>query len=243
MSSVTESCFDSESGKVIAKGGPKRAVNGKASAPSPLNIATPPPGDSQKQRNSKTVGNVVIKPPQGFSTTNLNITLKSSKIIPSLNNLVPQELPTREKPPEPSVNKDPRNNKGNNIALSTPEEKTPNSANQAYDFGVLKNAGSLLFPNQAYTSTNRTQNGNLNFPNETSVSINKGNDDRALVQPASDIGATLETQQPSTAERQNPPPQNVKFENVGMVGGQEPDYDINLLEANENDFNFINWEG
>ena len=44
-------------------------------------------------------------------------------------------------------------------------------------------------------------------------------------------------------ENQNVHSQNLKFGNIGMVEDQGPDYDLNLLDTNENDFNFINWEG
>lgn len=243
LSSVTESCFDPESGKVATKSGPKRAVNSKVSASSPLSIATPPSGDAQKQRSSKTAGNVVIKPPHGFSTTNLNITLKSSKIITSQNNTVPQELPTGGNQLEAQVGNDSRSSKGNRDALSIPEEKEPSNTNQAYDFEALKNTSSLLFPNQSYVPTNRTPNENSNVANETSASTNNGDNHKALVQPSSNVGTTLGPQQTGTNEHQNQQSQNMKFGNIGVVEDQGSDYDLNLLDTNENDFNFINWEG
>ena len=243
LSSVTESCFDPESGKIAGKNGPKRAVNSKVSASSPLSIATPPSGDAQKQRSSKVPGNVVIKPPHGFSTTNLNITLKSSKIITSQNNTVSQELPNGGNILEAQVGNDSRSSKGNRNTLSTPEEKKPSSNNQGYDFDALKNSSSLLFPNQAYASNNRTPNENSNVADETSASTNNGDNDNTLIQPSSNVGTTLGPQQTSTNENQNVHSQNLKFGNIGMVEDQGPDYDLNLLDTNENDFNFINWEG
>ncbi|EJS43998.1 flo8p [Saccharomyces arboricola H-6] len=246
LSSVTESCFDPESGKVVTKGGPKRAVNPKVPALSPLNIATPPSGDAQKQRNSKPPGSVVIKPPQGFSTTNLNITLKSSKIITSQNNTVPHELPAAGKPLEAQIAKDPRSKKDDRNVLSTPEEsKTPNGPNQAYELEALKNSGSMLFSNQVYTSTNRTPNGNSNLGNEAPLSKIKDNGDSTFTKPEPDIGTATVPQltSTSTTEHQNSQPQDLKFGNIGMVEDQGPDYDLNLLDTNENDFNFINWEG
>ena len=244
LSSVTESCFDPESAKIVTKGGPKRAVNSKVTASSPLNIATPPSGDTQKQKNPKVAGNVIIKPPHGFSTTNLNITLKSSKIITSQNNTVSQELPPGGHPPEVHAGNDLRSNKGIRNALSTPEEtKPPSSTNQTYDFEVSKNSNSLPFPNQAYPSNNRTPNENLNVDDENSASINNGDGDSALVQPVSNVETALDPQRTSTGEHQNPQSQSMKFGNIGVIEDQGPDYDLNLLDTNENDFNFINWEG
>ena len=57
------------------------------------------------------------------------------------------------------------------------------------------------------------------------------------------MGTTLGPQQTSTNENQNVHSQNLKFGNIGMVEDQGSDYDLNLLDTNENDFNFINWEG
>lgn len=240
LSSVTETCFDPDSGKLVTKGGPKRTVNSKVSASSPLNISTPPSGDAQKQRNSKPTGSAVIKPPQGFSTTNLNITLKSSKIIPSKNNIVPQELPTT-KPLEAQMAKDLRSNKGNRNAFTPDGTKPPNNTNQVYEFENVKNPNSLMLPNQIFTSNNGTPNENSNPGNTTSS--NKGNSDSASVQPASNIGTTLGPHQASTTEQQNSQPQEMKLDNVGIVEGQGTDFGLNLLDTNENDFNFINWEG
>ncbi|CAI4061349.1 hypothetical protein SUVZ_05G1900 [Saccharomyces uvarum] len=240
LSSVTETCFDPDSGKIVTKGGPKRAVNSKISASSPLNISTPPSGDAQKQRNSKPTGSAVIKPPQGFSTTNLNITLKSSKIIPSQNNIIPQELPTA-KPLEAQTAKDLRSNKGNRNAFTPEGTKISNNTNQIYEFENVKNPNSLMLPNQIFTSNNGTPNENSNLGNTTSS--NKGNSDSASVQPVSNIGTTLGPRQATATEHQNSQPQEMKLDNVGIVEGQGTDFGLNLLDTNENDFNFINWEG
>ncbi|CAI1958396.1 hypothetical protein SEUBUCD646_0E01960 [Saccharomyces eubayanus] len=240
LSSVTESCFDPDNGKIVTKGGPKRAVNSKVSASSPLNISTSPSGDAQKQRNSKPTGSAVIKPPQGFSTTNLNITLKSSIIIPSQNNIIPQELPTANSL-EAQMAKDLRSNKGSHNAFTPEGTKTPNNTNQVCEFENVKNPNSLMLPNQIFTSTNGTPNENSNLVNTTSS--NKGNSDSASVQPASNIGTTLGPHQASTTEHQNSQPQEMKLGNIGIGEGQGTDFGLNLLDTNENDFNFINWEG